>query len=82
MPEYTYGSFFSAYVPGGTPPDIIRKLNETLNLVTQKPEVIEALRKGGAEPVQRSLEEAKRRYEGDIQKYRDIVARTGIKTLD
>lgn len=82
LPEYTYGSFFSAYMPGGTPPEIMRKMNATLNTVTRMPEVIEALRKGGAEPVQRSLEEAQERYLGDIRKYRETVSRAGIQTLD
>lgn len=82
MPDYTYGSFFAAYVPGGTPIEIQRKLNQTLNEVTTKPEVIEALLRGGAIPVQRSLDEARVRYLDEIQKYRDVVRRTGIPTMD
>jgi tripartite-type tricarboxylate transporter receptor subunit TctC len=82
MPDYSYGSSFAVYVRGGTPPAIIRRLNEAVNLITTRPDVVKALREGGAEPVQRTPEEALLRYRDEIAKLRDVVTRSKIPTLD
>src|SRR4029453_7694830 len=40
LPQFTYSSFFGAYVPAATPRDIVAKLNPALNPITPPPEVI------------------------------------------
>ena len=82
MPDYNYGSFFGVYTRGGTPPEIVAKLNATVNAITARPEVIKALRDGGAEPVQQTPEDAMRRYRSEIAKFKDTVLRAKIPTLD
>jgi tripartite-type tricarboxylate transporter receptor subunit TctC len=82
MPDYTYGSFFAVYTRGGTSPEVIDKLNATINRITAKPEIAKAIREGGAEPVQRTPAESMAKYKGDIEKFRDVVARAKIATLD
>ena len=82
MPDYTYGSFFAVYTRGGTPTDVIAKLNSTINTITARPDVIKVLRDGGAEAVQRTPEESLRRYTGEIAKFRDVVTRAKIPTVD
>jgi tripartite-type tricarboxylate transporter receptor subunit TctC len=82
MPDYTYGSFFAVYTRGGTPPDIIGKLNTTINAITTRPDVVKALRNGGAEAVQRTPEESLNRYMTEIAKFRDVVSRGKIPTVD
>ena len=42
------------FVPAGTPPEIIARLNEALNAVLQLPEVTARLKDGGATPGQGS----------------------------
>lgn len=82
LPSYTYASFFGAYVPAGTPPDVLRKLNAALNQVTAMPEVVEQFRQNSAVAVQSTPEQAMARYVGDITKYRDIVQRAKITPVD
>ena len=82
MPDYNYGSFFAVYTRAGTPLDVLRKLNAAINTITAKPDVIKALREGGAEPVQRSSEEAVRKYQGEIARLKDIVVRAKLPMVD
>jgi tripartite-type tricarboxylate transporter receptor subunit TctC len=82
LPGFTYSSFFGAYVHTGTPPDVVRKLNAALNTVTAMPDVVAQFRSNGAVAVQSTPEEALRRYQGDITKYRDIVQRAKIPPVD
>ena len=82
LPGYTYASFFGAYVPAGTPSDIVRKLNAALNQVTAMPEVVEQFRQNSAVAVQSTPEQATARYLGDIAKYRDIVVKAKIPPVD
>ena len=82
MPDYVYSSFFGVYVQGNTPDPIKRKLNSALNEITQKPEVIAAFRRGGAEPVQKSVEDASQRYLEEIKRLKELAVKVGIPTLD
>jgi len=82
MPQYNYGSFFGVYTRAGTPPDVIARLNASINAITGKAEVVKALRDGGAERVQRTPEESLRQYLGEMAKMKDAVARAKIPTLD
>jgi tripartite-type tricarboxylate transporter receptor subunit TctC len=82
LPGFTYSSFFGAYVPAGTAPDIVRKLNAALNTVTATPDVVAQFRTNGAVAVQSTPEEALRRYQGDVAKFRDIVQRAKIPPVD
>jgi tripartite-type tricarboxylate transporter receptor subunit TctC len=82
MPDYTYSSFFAAYVPAATPADVVSKLNAALNAVTAMPEVVDQFRQNGASAVQSTPEAAAQRYLGDIARYRDIVVRAKIPPVD
>jgi tripartite-type tricarboxylate transporter receptor subunit TctC len=82
MPEYVYSSFFGVYVQGNTPESVKRKLNSALNEVTMKPEVIATFRLGGAEPVQRSIEDSTSRYLDEIRRLKELAIKVGISTLD
>jgi tripartite-type tricarboxylate transporter receptor subunit TctC len=82
MPEFTYGSFFGAYVRAGTPPDVVRKLNTAFNTVSAMPEVVERFRTLGATATQKTPEEAGKQYLGDIARIKDIVQKAGIPQVD
>lgn len=82
MPDYTYGSFFAVYVRGGTPAEIVVKLNSTLNAITSIPEVAARFRDLGAVATQKTPEESNSRYLGDIARFKDIVVRARIPMLD
>ncbi len=82
MPEYVYSSFFGVYVQGNTSEAVKRKLNTALNEITSKPEVISAFRRGGAEPVQKTIEESSSRYLDEIRRLKELATKVGIPTLD
>jgi tripartite-type tricarboxylate transporter receptor subunit TctC len=82
MPEFVYGSFFGAYVRGGTSPDIVRRLNAVFNEVSALPEVVERFRSLGATATQKSVEEANRQYQGDIARIKDVVQKAKVPQLD
>jgi tripartite-type tricarboxylate transporter receptor subunit TctC len=82
MPDYTYGSFFGVYVRTGTPPDVVRRLNTAINTITTIPDVVERFRALGAVATQSTPEEAIVRYQGDIARLRDLVARAKIPPAD
>ena len=82
LPGYTYSSFFGAYVPAGTPPEVVRRLSAALNAVTVMPEVVAQFAQAGATAVQRSPEESARQYDGDVARYRDVVRQARIPSAD
>lgn len=82
MPEFTYSSYFGAYVRADTPPEIVNRLNATLNVITATPEVATLFRKQGAAAVQASPEEAQARYLRDLARIKEIVVRAKIPPLD
>ena len=82
VPQFTYASFFGAYVPATTPADVVGKLNRELNRITAMPDVVAQFRTNGATAVQSSPDEAVRRYLGDIAKFREAVERGNIPAVD
>lgn len=82
LPAYTFSSFFGAYVPAGTPPEVVRRLSAAFNAITVMPEVVAQFAQAGATAVQRTPEESARRYDGDIARYREIVDRAKIPLAD
>ncbi len=82
LPQFTYSSFFAAYVPAATPRDVVAKLNAALNAITSTPEVIAQFRQQGATAVQSAPDDAARKYDGDIARYRDIVVKAKIPPAD
>lgn len=81
-PHYDYRSFFGAYVPSATPADIVDKLNAAINTVTAMPDIVAQFRANSATAVQSTPDEAQKRYQGDIAKYKAIVESAHIQTVD
>jgi len=41
LKDYELIAYFAAYAPAGTPPDVIRKLNEAFNAAAQSKEIVD-----------------------------------------
>lgn len=82
VPQFTYSSFFGAYAPAATPPDIVARLNTAFNAITAMPEVVAQFRQQGAIAVQSTPQDAARKYQGDIARYKDIVVKAKIPPAD
>ena len=70
-----------AYVtPAGTPDAIVAKLNREMRAILSDSELVETLRKQGFEPEAGPSEAVTKRIVSENDRWRDLVAKTGIKT--
>jgi len=66
--------------PAGTPADIVLRLNRELSAILSSPEVADALLQQGMEAEPGPPDDLGRRIRRDIDKWREVVTRAGIKT--
>ncbi len=66
-------------VPAGTPKDIIARLNRELVKALRAPEVVARLENEGAEIIGNTPEEAAAIVRADLDKWADVIKRSGIK---
>jgi tripartite-type tricarboxylate transporter receptor subunit TctC len=74
--DYTW---IAAFVPAGTPPDIVQRLNEAMNRVVQSPDIRERLEALAFEPVGGSQREFAEYVKAEIAKWAKVVRETGAK---
>jgi tripartite-type tricarboxylate transporter receptor subunit TctC len=73
-------SLWAAYaMPVGTPDEIIGKLNAELRAILSDAETVEALQKQGFEPLPGPPDTVTKRIQSETEKWRALVAKTGIK---
>ena len=82
FPNYKAGAIFGVYVAAGTPPDIVQKLNSTINKIISVPAIAQRLRELGAEPNPKSVEEFTALYRNEIQTWKTIVKQAEIPPVD
>ncbi len=78
MPEYVVESWYGTFVPAGTSPEIISRLNAALNRAVMLPDVSPRLAALGAEPVAKSVEDFSRFYMNELARWKDVVARARL----
>jgi len=76
---YEASLWFSFVAPPGTPPAIVARLNRELNAILSSAEGKEALVAQGMEPEPGPPEAVTARIRDDIEKWRDVAAKAGIK---
>lgn len=72
-PSYDVTPWYGIVAPAGTPPAILKKLNEAFNAVLTSPTMMAKYPALGSEPVQMSVEEFQRHMTDDLSGWRDIV---------
>ncbi len=82
MPEYVVSSWFGAFVPSGTPPDIVQRLNAAINRAVMLPDVVARLAALGAEPVALSVDAFSQFYRSELVRWKDIVARAKVPLIN
>lgn len=79
VPGYDVASWFGMWAPGGTRPEIIARLNRSMERILKNPEVQARLRADGVEPAH-STPDAFRRFIGEeIVKWSKVVKAGNIK---
>jgi tripartite-type tricarboxylate transporter receptor subunit TctC len=76
MEDYTWVGLF---VPAGTPPDIVQRLNEVARQAVQVPEVRERLEAIAFEITAQPLKETAAYVRSELAKWSRVVKETGAK---
>jgi tripartite-type tricarboxylate transporter receptor subunit TctC len=76
---YSMVSWTGLFAPAGTPPAVVKRLNEELNAVLKDPEVGGKLREQGAVPGSGSAEDLGRFVRAEYERYQRIVRAANIK---
>ena len=73
-------AWYAAFVPKGTPPAIVARLNAEMAKALKDPKLIETFTKGAVEPVGGSAEEIGKLARADSAKYARLVKELSIRT--
>ena len=82
VPDFVIDSWFGIFVRGGTPDSIVARWNAEINKALQLEDVQQRLRSIGMTPVAESQAAFARRYEDEIARWKDVVAKGNIPLLD
>ena len=82
LPEYGISFWYGFFVPAGTPPDIVKKLFETITVAMQRPEVKATLAREGTEvTLSRSPEDFAAFLAEDVKLWERLAKESGA-TID
>jgi tripartite-type tricarboxylate transporter receptor subunit TctC len=79
VPGFGTSALLTLFTSGGTPPDIVARLNSETLRVLRLPEVRERMASWGDEPDPTTPEELGRVLRADIKKWNDLVKNAGLK---
>lgn len=79
VPGYEMGYWFAAYAPAGTPPDVVKRLNELLVKATQSAPAKQFYAQTGTDPASSTPEELARFQQAESKKWGDIIKKAGIQ---
>jgi len=82
LPGYEVTSFAALAVPRATPPAVVARLNKEVRAVLALPEVSKRLTDMGGTVAPTSPDEARRHVEGEIAKWKKIVAERKIEVVN
>jgi tripartite-type tricarboxylate transporter receptor subunit TctC len=79
LPGYEVTLWFGMWAPAATSPEIVRKLNESVNAIVFEPVVREQFTRLGIQPAPMKLEEFSRFVRSEIEMYRKVVRAANIQ---
>lgn len=82
MPGFDISNWFAYFVPRGTPPDTIAKLNGEINRALKLPDVREKLASVGAEVVGTTPQELEKFVQSESDKFAKLIKASGAKGTD
>jgi tripartite-type tricarboxylate transporter receptor subunit TctC len=80
LPGWEMSAWFGVFAPRGTPPEIVRVLNEAMQAALGEPKTTQRLFEIGAEPIGGSAESFAERYRADHRMWGQFIRETGIRT--
>jgi tripartite-type tricarboxylate transporter receptor subunit TctC len=82
FPDYRAGTTFGLYVAGGTPPEIVQRLNAAINRIISVPAFSARLLDLGIETSPKSSDAFSAAYRREIDKWKAIVKQANIPPID
>jgi len=82
VPGFSSDFWFGFFVPAGTPPEIIARLNREIVKVLQLPEVRDRLAAQGDIVIGSTPEAFRDKIRDDVAKYRDVIRKGNIPQID
>lgn len=79
FPRYDMSYWWGIAAPVGTPPEVVARLNQEIVRAAGKPSLKDVFQKQGAVPVTSSPADHTRRVNAEIQTWKDVIARAGVK---
>jgi tripartite-type tricarboxylate transporter receptor subunit TctC len=79
VPGYDVSLWAAYAMPAGTPDEIVARLNAEMRAILSDAEMVAALGKQGFEPIPGPPDAVARRIQSETEKWRSLVAKTGIK---
>jgi tripartite-type tricarboxylate transporter receptor subunit TctC len=79
--DFIADTFQGFLAPAKTPPEIVELLSKKTIDVLQDPKIAEQLRTGGFEVIANGPEGMRKRIVDEVPKWRDVVAKAGIKPV-
>jgi tripartite-type tricarboxylate transporter receptor subunit TctC len=76
------GSWISIFAPAGTPPDIVKSLQQSIAKALADPQVRERLVSSGQDPVGNTPEQFAAQYKAEIAKFAKVIEQAKIQKLD
>jgi tripartite-type tricarboxylate transporter receptor subunit TctC len=73
-------AWYGAFVPAGTPPAVVARLNEEMNKALKDPKLIDTFAKGAIEPVGGKAEDLGKLAKADSDKYARLVKELNLMT--
>ena len=82
MPNYLIPGVYGLYVPAGTPPDIVAKLNAAIAKAVESDELKARFKTLGLMFKHRSSEDFSNMVRGEIERWKEVARRGNIKPID
>jgi tripartite-type tricarboxylate transporter receptor subunit TctC len=82
VPGFDISNWFAYFVPAGTPPEVISRLNAEINRGLKLPDVRDKLANVGAEAVGTSPEELAKFVRAESEKFARLIKVSGAKATD
>jgi tripartite-type tricarboxylate transporter receptor subunit TctC len=80
VPGYEVAGWYGVLAPAGTPPAIVNKLSREIVRIVHLPDVTEKMASDGSEPVGSTPEQFAAHIKAEVDKWRDLIQKTGIRT--
>jgi tripartite-type tricarboxylate transporter receptor subunit TctC len=79
IPGFESDNWYAFFVPAGTPKEIVTRLNGEILKALKSPEVIDYMKKDGADPVGSTPEELAAYFKREVDKYAKLVKAANLK---